>query len=215
MKFKLAQLTADQGSCGRSRQRPSDWTKPAAMAIPKEGYFKLEQGRYGPVFPKTPANYGFTIIAKVKPGRSKRSATMERRLRTAVAESSVSFLHLSSCITYDGFCLMSAARLYFMYQGYFDTDFDKYTEDAVAIFGSSGLTTVFENLEGFPDGLEDKCSSVRKVLAGPPLAQLSGIRGISVCQRRRSQEGSQGQERTIRHARPDAVTPWCIDQKVR
>ena len=23
----------------------------------------------GPVFPKTPANYGFTIIAKVKPGR--------------------------------------------------------------------------------------------------------------------------------------------------
>src|SRR6476469_9185818 len=39
---------------------------------------------------------------------------------------------------------------YFMYQGIFDTDFDKYTEDAVAIFSSSGLTTVFENLEGFP-----------------------------------------------------------------
>ena len=43
--------------------------EPAAMAIPKEGYFKLEQGNYGPVFPRTPANYGFTIIAKVKPGR--------------------------------------------------------------------------------------------------------------------------------------------------
>ena len=39
------------------------------MAIPKEGYFKLEQGRYGPIFPRTPANYGFTVIAKVKPGR--------------------------------------------------------------------------------------------------------------------------------------------------
>ena len=39
------------------------------MAIPKEGYFKLEQGRYGPIYPRTPANYGFTIIAKVKPGR--------------------------------------------------------------------------------------------------------------------------------------------------
>ena len=37
-----------------------------------------------------------------------------------------------------------------MYQGYFDTDFDKYTEDAVAIFSASGLTTTFENLEGFP-----------------------------------------------------------------
>ena len=37
-----------------------------------------------------------------------------------------------------------------MYQGIFDTDFDKYTEDAVAIFAASGLNTVFENLEGFP-----------------------------------------------------------------
>ena len=31
------------------------------MAIPKEGFFTLEQGRYGPVYPKTPACYGFTI----------------------------------------------------------------------------------------------------------------------------------------------------------
>lgn len=40
--------------------------------------------------------------------------------------------------------------LHFMYQGMFDTDFDKYTEDAVALFGRSGINTVFENLEGFP-----------------------------------------------------------------
>ena len=39
---------------------------------------------------------------------------------------------------------------YFMYQGIFDTDFDKYTEDAVALFSSLGVSTVFENLEGFP-----------------------------------------------------------------
>jgi hypothetical protein len=39
---------------------------------------------------------------------------------------------------------------YFMYQGIFDTDFDKYTEDAVNLFGATGLKTVFENLEGFP-----------------------------------------------------------------
>jgi hypothetical protein len=37
-----------------------------------------------------------------------------------------------------------------MYQGIFDTDFDKYTEDAVALFGKYGITTIFENLEGFP-----------------------------------------------------------------
>ena len=39
---------------------------------------------------------------------------------------------------------------YFMYQGIFDTDFDKYTEDAVTLFSATGISTVFENLEGFP-----------------------------------------------------------------
>jgi hypothetical protein len=28
-----------------------DWTKPAAKAIPKGGFFEEEQGRYGPIFP--------------------------------------------------------------------------------------------------------------------------------------------------------------------
>ena len=37
-----------------------------------------------------------------------------------------------------------------MYQGIFDTEFDKYTEDAVALFMQGGIQTVFENLEGFP-----------------------------------------------------------------
>ncbi|HEY2554245.1 MAG TPA: hypothetical protein VGI15_03265, partial [Candidatus Cybelea sp.] len=46
-----------------------DWTKPSAMAIPKEGYFEFQQGASGHVFPRTPACYGFTIIAKLKPGR--------------------------------------------------------------------------------------------------------------------------------------------------
>ena len=47
-----------------------DWTKPAAMAIPKGGYFgKPEQGRYGPIFPKTPACYGFSHHRKADPRR--------------------------------------------------------------------------------------------------------------------------------------------------
>jgi hypothetical protein len=51
--------------------KQSDWTKPAAMAIPKGGYFKdgVEQGRYGPIFPKSPACHGFSILAKIIPGR--------------------------------------------------------------------------------------------------------------------------------------------------
>ena len=45
-----------------------DWCKPAAIAIPREGYFELERGRYGPIYPRTPACYGFSILAKVKEG---------------------------------------------------------------------------------------------------------------------------------------------------
>jgi hypothetical protein len=41
--------------------------------------------------------------------------------------------------------------LHFQYQGIFDTDFDKHTEDAVALFSATGITTVFTNLEGFPE----------------------------------------------------------------
>ena len=37
-----------------------------------------------------------------------------------------------------------------MYQGIFDTDFDKYTEDAIDAFKATGVDTVFEKLEGFP-----------------------------------------------------------------
>ena len=48
-----------------ARPKDDDWTKPAAMAIPKGGYFaeKVEQGRYGPIYPKTPACYGVSILA--------------------------------------------------------------------------------------------------------------------------------------------------------
>src|SRR5262245_9151719 len=42
--------------------------KPQAVAIPKE-FKNLEMGRYGPIWPKTPACHGFTLIAKVKPGK--------------------------------------------------------------------------------------------------------------------------------------------------
>src|SRR5215467_2814840 len=51
--------------------KKQDSSQPAFMAIPKGGYFpeNVEQGRYGPIFPKTPTCYNFSIFAKVKPGR--------------------------------------------------------------------------------------------------------------------------------------------------
>jgi hypothetical protein len=127
----------------------NDWTKPAAMAIPKEGYFKLEQGRFGPIFPKTPANYGFTIIAKIKPGREETIRQYGKTIQKGIADDPSLLaplkLHYLRWVLFD-----ISNETYFMYQGIFDTDFDKYTEDAIALFKRSEISTVFENLEGFP-----------------------------------------------------------------
>lgn len=132
--------------------KQEDWTKPAAMAIPKGGYFpdKVEQGRYGPIFPKTPANFGFTVIAKVKPGREQAirdyGKTIEEGVKADPALLKTLQLHFLRWVLFD-----VGSGLHFMYQGIFDTDFDKYLEDALAIFASSGVTTVFVNLEGWPE----------------------------------------------------------------
>jgi len=119
------------------------------MAIPKDGYFKLEQGRYGAIYPRTPACYGFTIIAKIKPGREaairEYGNIIEKTIAGLPDGLAVLKLHYLRWVLFD-----IGTDTYFMYQGIFDTDFDKYTEDAVALFSKYGLNTVFENLEGFP-----------------------------------------------------------------
>src|SRR4051794_67760 len=121
------------------------------MAIPKVGFFegKEEQGRYGPIFPKTPACHGFTIIAKIKPGREEAIREYGKKLEETVAglpdALDVLKLHTLKWVLFD-----IKGETYFMYQGIFDTDFDKYTEDAVSIFSMTGLDTVFETLQGFP-----------------------------------------------------------------
>jgi len=139
----------------------SDWTKPAAMAIPKEGYFKLEQGRYGPIFPRTPANYGFTVIAKVKPGRENAIREYGKTIEDAVKGSPTVLaplrLHYLRWVLFD-----VGSGLHFMYQGIFDTDFDKYVEDAIALFNKTGITTVFVNLEGWPEDWKTNTTAVIK-----------------------------------------------------
>jgi hypothetical protein len=145
---QIAQATTDN-DVQHTPTNMNDWTKPAAMAIPKEGYFKLEQGRFGPIFPKTPANYGFTIIAKIKPGREETIRQYGKTIEKGIADDPSLLaplkLHYLRWVLFD-----ISNETYFMYQGIFDTDFDKYTEDAIALFKKSGISTVFENLEGFP-----------------------------------------------------------------
>ena len=121
--------------------------RPQAVAIPKSTEH-LEKGKYGPIFPKTPACYGFTLIAKVKPGRAETIRAYGQRLADALkADPSVLAplkLHYLRWVLFDD-------DTRFIYQGIFDTDFDKYTEDAVVLFRKTGIDTTFENLEGFPE----------------------------------------------------------------
>ena len=122
--------------------------KPAAVVIPKETDH-LEQGKYGPIYPRTPACYGFTLIAKVKPGRGEIIRNHGYNLAKAL-EADASLLAPLKLHYLRWVLFPINGETYFMYQGIFDTDFDKYTEDAVALFGAYGINTVFENLEGFP-----------------------------------------------------------------
>src|SRR5947208_12546484 len=110
-----------------SKERVRDWTKPAAMAIPKEGYFSLKNGRYGPLFPRTPACHGFTIIAKIKPGTEDEIRQYGKKLENALAGDAHVLAPLQ--LHYLRWVLFNIGPdKYFMYQGIFDTDFDKYTE---------------------------------------------------------------------------------------
>src|SRR5437763_4414926 len=158
--LQVAQLTTGQGVQPTATAAP-DWTKPAAMAIPKEGYFKLEQGRYGPIFPRTPANYGFTVIAKVRPGREQAIREYGKTIEEAVKGDPTLLaplrLHYLRWVLFD-----VGSGLHFMYQGIFDSDFDKYMEDAIALFNITGVTTVFVNLEGFPEDWKTNINAVVK-----------------------------------------------------
>ena len=119
---------------------------PQAVALPKS-MDDLPKGKYGPVFPRTPACYGFTIVANVKPGRAEAMREYGQRLAKALEGDPHVLaplkLHYLRWVLFDN-------DTRFMYQGIFDTDFDKYTEDAVVLFRKTGIDTVFENLEGFP-----------------------------------------------------------------
>lgn len=121
--------------------------RPQAVAIPKSTDH-LEKGKYGPVFPKTPACYGFTLIADVKPGRA--DAIRAYGVRLAEALKTDPYVLAPLKLHYLRWVLFDDDRR-FMYQGIFDTDFDKYTEDAVVLFRKTGIDTTFENLVGFPE----------------------------------------------------------------
>lgn len=121
--------------------------KPAAAIIPKSDP-SWEMGKYGPIWPKTPACYGFSLIAKVKPGTA--DVIRGYGFKLAKALETDPYLLAPLKLHYLRWLLFDDDTR-FMYQGIFDTDFDKYTDDAIELFKKAGVDTVFENLEGFPE----------------------------------------------------------------
>ena len=59
--------------------------RPQAMAMAKD-ISELPQGKYGPIYPKSPACHGFTIIAKIIPGRELVFYEYARNIEAALAE---------------------------------------------------------------------------------------------------------------------------------
>jgi len=144
-------------------EKVHDWTTPQAMAIPKGGFFKdkVEQGRYGPIFPKTPACYGFSVIAKVIPGREEHLYNHAKVIEKAIADDPTTLTILKAhYLRWVIFTIKGES--YMMYQGIFDTDFDKYCEDASFLFGKTGVQSAFEALEGWPADYATNPASIVK-----------------------------------------------------
>ena len=189
------------GKSGNSTQ--ADWTQPAAMAIPKEGFFKAEKGRYGPVFPKTPACYGFTIIAKIIPGREAPSASTGRIEETIAGRPMPS--PCSSSTTCGGCSSTSGATRTSCTRASSTPTSTSTPRTRSPSSRSTGINTVFENLEGFPDDWKTnprRSSSSSATISARASWSTASIPYVT---RGRDQEGAAVKDGLSDDARPDAV----------
>ena len=161
-----------------------DWSKPAAMAIPKEGYFEEERGRYGPIFPRTPACYGFSIIAKVKEGREDVVRAYGKTIEETIAASPEALAPLQVALPAVE-SLRRRFRLCTSSTWASSTPTSTSTPRTRSqLFSATGITTIFTQLEGFPGGLEGEPGGVHQVRPRPPVPELPGIRRVPVRHRR-------------------------------
>ena len=127
------------------------------MAIPKGGFIKdkVEQGRYGPIFPKTPACYGFSVIAKIIPGREEALYEYARNIEKGVAGQpdllAVLKLHYLRWNLFD-----IKGETYFQYIGHFRHRLRQVHRGCDRNFFGNRAQHRFRNSGGLSEGLEDK-----------------------------------------------------------
>ena len=125
----------------------------------------------------------FTFVSKVKPGRAQNiRAKADERAKLPWGDLDKLLrpltLHYARWILFDN-------DTRFIYYASFDTDLDKYLDDAARIFSESGVAGFFPDLEGFPD---DPASAgdpeaYRKFLADNKVEsffQFEGYPGVTV-----------------------------------
>ncbi len=126
-----------------------DAATPRALAIPRQGYFTREEGVMAWCIQEPPPITDLQSLPRSSLGPGKKFERMARLFNRYCWTNSNAFaplkLHFLRWALFD-----IGVETFFMYQAIFDTDFDKYTEDAIALFRKYGIDTAFENLEDFP-----------------------------------------------------------------
>ena len=152
-----------------------DWTKPAAMAIPKEGYFNLS--RAGRPDLSANAGRGFTIIAKIKPGRRQiiraYGKTIEKTIREPDALA-VLKLHYLRWVLFD----IGGDVLHV--PGHLRYGFRQVHRGRGRAVLKDGRQHDLREARRIPDGLEDERAGVHQVRPRAPVPELPRIRRISV-----------------------------------
>ena len=99
---------------------------------------------------RTPAN-GLTVLANIKPDKVP-------AVRAQAAQMAALPLHelLGPLTLHFARWVLVNGDTQFLYIAIFDTDFEQYTDDAIAIFNKIGMGSLFLSLEGFPpDGMKN------------------------------------------------------------
>ena len=113
--------TSRKGQLNGERIQNAGLVEAGRLGDPHGGYFqdKAEQGRYGPIFPKTPASYGFSILAKIIPGPEevfyKYAKSIEETIAAQPDALAVLQLHYLRWVLFP-----IKGETYFMYQGIFE-----------------------------------------------------------------------------------------------
>ena len=176
------------------------------------------QGGAGPVRPNFSQDAGVLRLLDHREDHPRPGGRLLRicqNIEKAVA-GQPDFSPCSSCTICAGCSSRSRGRPTFMYQGIFDTDFDKYTEDAVATFSAVRHSIPSSKTsKAFPKDWKTNAAGVHQVRPRASLPELPRIWRIPVRERRRDQEGAEAQGGVLEHARPDAVTSDTLRSRTK